>query len=434
MRGRTGRIRFRLGLLAVVVGAVVVAFGFAGAAYASLNPSSTTTSIMQGGSAVTSVAAGSSVTDQATVAGSGGFTCPSTDEAGFPLGYTSTYPIFCSYPAFPGENPDDFYCIYNSSTGSLVTDNDAGFCPAKAVGTTSAGTPTGTVTFTFFTNGTCTSPGTAGTPVTLTSGVATSASSGALTAGSYSFQASYSGDGDYATSTGTCEPLTVTLDPSSTVTSVMQGGSAVTAVAAGSSVTDQATVSGSAGTPTGTVTFTFFTNGTCTSPGTAGTLVTLASGVATSASSGALTAGSYSFQASYSGDGDYATSTGTCEPLTVTLDPSSTVTSVMQGGSAVTAVAAGSSVTDQATVSGSAGTPTGTVTFTFFTNGTCTSPGTAGTPVTLVSGVATSASSGALTTGSHSYQATYNGNSIYGPSTGACEPFTVVVDGLRRGL
>jgi hypothetical protein len=82
------------------------------------------------------------------------FVCPPADKAGVLLGHsdTSTNPIFCSYPAFPGENPDDFYCTYDAvsipflclctssnyepeqTTGALVIDNDAGFCPGTAVG------------------------------------------------------------------------------------------------------------------------------------------------------------------------------------------------------------------------------------------------------------------------------------------------------------
>jgi Cu/Zn superoxide dismutase len=164
----------------------------------------------------------------------------------------------------------------------------------------------------------------------------------------------------------------INKNPSNTVTAIKQGGQTVTSVLAGSSVTDQATVSGSAGTPTGTVTFTFYTSGNCTTGGTAGAPVTLSGAVATSVAQGPLGQGSYSFNATYNGDTVYATSTGTCEPLTVGLNPSNTVTAIKQGGQTVTSVLAGSSVTDQATVSGSAGTPTGTVTFTFYTSGNCT--------------------------------------------------------------
>ncbi|KAJ7260450.1 hypothetical protein B0H12DRAFT_992859, partial [Mycena haematopus] len=61
-------------------------------------------------------------------------TCPPKDTGGFALAQsnTSTDPVFCSYPAEPGENPNDFYCTYNKETGSLVSDHDAGFCPKTA--------------------------------------------------------------------------------------------------------------------------------------------------------------------------------------------------------------------------------------------------------------------------------------------------------------
>ena len=41
--------------------------------------------------------------------------CPTSDTAGFPLGQLdeSSDPIFCSYPAFQGEDPNDFYCTYS---------------------------------------------------------------------------------------------------------------------------------------------------------------------------------------------------------------------------------------------------------------------------------------------------------------------------------
>ncbi len=44
------------------------------------------------------------------------YTCPSQDSAGFSVGTTNyaTEPIFCSYPAYAGENANDFYCTYSS--------------------------------------------------------------------------------------------------------------------------------------------------------------------------------------------------------------------------------------------------------------------------------------------------------------------------------
>ncbi|KAG9005122.1 hypothetical protein FRB94_001814 [Tulasnella sp. JGI-2019a] len=60
--------------------------------------------------------------------------CPGTDTAGFPLANHSVTgsTLFCSYPAFAGEDPNDFFCTYDSSTGALTQDNDAGFCPSSA--------------------------------------------------------------------------------------------------------------------------------------------------------------------------------------------------------------------------------------------------------------------------------------------------------------
>ena len=66
------------------------------------------------------------------------FTCPPADLGGFPLGAsdTSTDPIFCSYPAVPGEDPNDFFCTYDATSGLLVQDHDAGFCPDTVPGVT----------------------------------------------------------------------------------------------------------------------------------------------------------------------------------------------------------------------------------------------------------------------------------------------------------
>ncbi len=69
--------------------------------------------------------------------------------------------------------------------------------------------------------------------------------------------------------------------------------------------------------PTGNVTFTFFTNGTCAPSGAlAGSHLLNASGLADgSLPEGPLAAGSYSFSAHYAGDGNYAAADGACEPF-----------------------------------------------------------------------------------------------------------------------
>ncbi|KDQ52519.1 hypothetical protein JAAARDRAFT_111511, partial [Jaapia argillacea MUCL 33604] len=62
------------------------------------------------------------------------YSCPGADEAGFPLASNNNdgTTIFCSYPAFPGEDANDFFCTYSNADGSLTQDHDAGFCPSSA--------------------------------------------------------------------------------------------------------------------------------------------------------------------------------------------------------------------------------------------------------------------------------------------------------------
>ena len=122
---------------------------------------------------------------------------------------------------------------------------------------------------------------------------------------------------------------------------------------------DQATVTGRAGlpTPTGTVTFSWFTNGTCagTPAATSGTFTLDAGGVvdANDVHADAAHRGRFAFQATYAGDATYNGSTGPCEPLTVTQVASTTATEIHNADHAtVTSVPAGTTVHDQATVTG----------------------------------------------------------------------------------
>src|SRR5207245_2045189 len=120
--------------------------------------------------------------------------------------------------------------------------------------------------------------------VTLSGGVVPESSAhGPLVAGSYSFIAVYSGDSNYAGSTGAVEPLTVNMGTSSTATTIENFTSDAdisAAVPLGTTVNDSTTVTGSpaAFTPTGTVTYEFFTTIDVTGPHTDET-VTLSGGV-----------------------------------------------------------------------------------------------------------------------------------------------------------
>lgn len=335
--------------------------------------------------------------------------------------------------------------------------------------------PSGTVTYYFYGGGsdsTCsdgnTGAATSSDTETLdpSGGVPNSADTGSLNAGDYSFLAVYSGDDNYDGSTAGCESFTVAPDSTGTTTGVVdQGGNGVT----GDSYYDTATVTpvpdqppspqavqdGGASPPSGTVTYYFFgggTNSNCsdgnTDAATSSDTETLdnSGNVPNSADVGPLGAGSYSFLAVYSGDGNYSGSTADCEPFTVGADNTSTATiTVDERGSGLT----GDSYHDTATVTpqtsvrslprqAAAATtvagPGGTLTYTLFSGG-CQQgvnrrPARAviGHPQTVdvTNGVAAaSASTGGLAPGTYSYQAVYNGDSNYSASSAACEQFAI---------
>jgi hypothetical protein len=185
----------------------------------------------------------------------------------------------------------------------------------KAIASPSSRKKLGTVTYEFFTNGTGTGTPAATQTVTLNAEgtVLDSAVHGPLAAGVYSFIADYSGDSNYTGSTSAVEALTINQGSTTTATEIRNSTGGTPTGVPGESVFDTATVTGSmaAFTPTGTVTYGFFTNGTGKGTPAATQTVTLnANGtVPDSAVHGLLTAGAYSFIVVYSGDSNYTGST-----------------------------------------------------------------------------------------------------------------------------
>jgi hypothetical protein len=391
-----------------------------------------------------------SVTPQPTTA-----TCPATDDLGFALGNndTTTDPIFCSYPAVPGENPNDFYCTYGASTGVLVTDNDAGLCPATAVGgtpgkgtpsitttqqpaaatvgttiadsaTVSGGkSPTGTVTFSLYDNSTA-----SGTPLLtstqpLSGGSASSipVESTAATPGTYYWVATYNGDANNnsVTSTASGEPLVISAATPS-ITTTPQPASTIV----GSSITDKAGLSGGYN-PTGTITFKLYNNSTASGTPLFSDTETLSSGSATSAGYTTAGTGTDYWVATYNGDGNNNSVSGAAnaEPVTITpVKATPTVTTTQQPSSTTF----GHSIADKATLSGGSS-PTGTVTFNLYNNATAT-----GTPLftdtkTVSGGSATSAGYTPAAPGTYYWVATYNGdaNNNTVTSSASGEPVTI---------
>ncbi len=189
-------------------------------------------------------------------------------------------------------------------------------------------------------------------------------------------------------------------------------------------VHDMATVAGTQGiTPTGTVTFTVYANPTCAAPGTfAGAVPLNGLGVADPSYTATLTSAGLSYLAHYSGDATYDPADGPCEVLVAPGMPRITTAIHDANNAEVFAAPVGTMVHDTATVTGTLGTPTGTVTFTVYANQACSAPGTFAGAVQLDGlGVADPSYTATLTSAGLSYLAHYSGDATYDPADGPCE-------------
>ncbi len=238
--------------------------------------------------------------------------------------------------------------MVTSSVDPSVSGQNVTYTATVAALAPASGIPSGTIAFM---DGATTLSGCAAQP--LVGGVA-ACSITYPGVGSHAITAVYSGELNFIASTSSI--LTQTVSPGSTSTAV---ASSVTPSVTGQSVTVTATVSVVApgsGAPTGTVAF--LDDGTTI----AGCAAQVVSGAGTATCDDAfVSAGAETITAVYSGDADFSNSTSA--PLTQTIDPATTSTSL---ASSLNPSVAGQPVAITATVNVTApgsGTPTGTVTF-----------------------------------------------------------------------
>jgi hypothetical protein len=236
---------------------------------------------------------------------------------------------------------------------------------------------------------------------------------------------------------------TATLSPpSQCVSDISTDASAGGAV--GTKIHDSATVSGTAGSPAGTVLFKLFppSNASCNGDGAAPVysatvaLTSVTPGISRAVDTGsyATTAvGTYHWWATYmpAAGSPYTDTTSNCalEPVTISKAAPSIATTAGAGG--VVPI----NVTDSATVSGGSN-PTGTVTFTLYPSvadcnaGTNAVPGSTST-ATLSSGKAMSAAAHVTAAGTYQWLAKYSGDANNAGLSSKCgdEPVTTTSGG-----
>ena len=200
----------------------------------------------------------------------------------------------------------------NNSVGSITAGTTV---HDTAIISGGSGVYTGTVTYSLFTGSTCGGTGTiVGGPVTVINGVAPNSAPQTFdTAGSFSWNAVYSGDANNGPAMSACEPLAVNKASPTLTTSLLSNP-----ITRGGSTADATTLANGAQAG-GTVTYNFFTGSSCSGTATAvGSTVAVTRGVVpNSASQTFNAAGSFSWNAVYSGDANNNSANSPCEALTV---------------------------------------------------------------------------------------------------------------------
>ena len=264
--------------------------------------------------------------------------------------------------------------------------------------------PTGSVTFTLYSNDTCTTAvsGMSGSG-TISAGEATYSNTWTPpAAGTYYWKASYVGDANnnsFTTSCGDANEQIVVGAATPGITT--QAAPATGTAGVQDTFGDTATFDSSAVAPTGSVDFTLYANDTCTTAvsGMSGSGAITGSGPYSATFSKSWTppaAGTYYWQAHYAGDSNNASFTTGCldDNEQIVVGKASPHISTVADPNTGTATVAGT-FGDTATFDDTAVAPTGSVDFTLYSDNTCQ---------TAVSGMS---GSGAIT-GSGPYSATFS--------------------------
>jgi hypothetical protein len=353
-----------------------------------------------------------------------------TDDLGNPV----------TSPNYPNEQASTTVSVLNNptiaTTLSTTTTNTSTAVHDSAILTGATSGAGGTVMYTAYTDNACTLGAQSAGTKTVTGGVVPNSDPLTFaTAGTYYWQAVYSGDANNAPATSTCgtEALVVNSFTASMTTAIHQGATdsdtpvVVTSIPAGGTVHDSAALTFGGPTPTGNVDFTYFnTAGNCDSPSVAaGSVAINASGVADpSSAEGPLTAGNYAFQAHWAGDANYpAGATSACEPLTVTQNKPSISTTLSQ-----TSTTTGVAVHDSAALSGVTSTAGGSATYTVYTDNQCSVGAQAAGTVTVTNGIVPDSNPITFNAaGKYYWQIAYSGDVNNSAATSTCGSEVVTI-------
>lgn len=283
----------------------------------------------------------------------------------------------------------------------------------------------GSVTYTVFSDSSCTTSVASGGTKTVTNGVVPNSDSVTFnSAGTFYWQAVYSGDANNSGATSDCTTEQMVVNPNSpTIATVLSD----TSVAIGTPVHDSSTLTGATSNAGGTVTYTVYSDDQCTISIASGGTKNVANGIVPD--SDAVTfnsAGTFYWQADYSGDANNDPAISACQSEIVTVNPNAPgITTLLSSNS----VAIGELMHDSATLTGATSNAGGTVTYTVYSDNACTNAVADGGTKNVTNGsVPNSDSVSFNSAGTFYWQADYSGDANNDPATSDCTSEQVVVN------
>ena len=314
----------------------------------------------------------------------------------------------------------------NIADGATVAIGTAVYDTATIGGETA--TAGGSVTYNLYANDACTgTPLFTSGPHTVTNGIVPDSNPFTFTAaGTYGWQAVYTGDGNNAGSTSTCgtETVVVGLNSPTVVTTASAG------ITLGGTISDSAVLAGATAGATGNIVFNLYGPNDATCSGAViftATVPVSGNGTYGSGSFTPTAAGTYRWIANYSGDSNNSPTSNLCNAANenVVVSPKSPqiTTDLVGGGThgATLTLPLGTSVNDTATITGATANAGGTVTYTVYTNNTCTTGAQSAGTVTVTNGIVPNSNAIVFNSaGTFYWQAAYSGDANNNPATSAC--------------
>jgi len=310
----------------------------------------------------------------------------------------------------------------------ITVEEGASVTDAATINEPNASTATGKVEYNVYSDGECKELATSAGEVTVaTGGIVPASSPVTLPAGVYFWQAGYSGDLSHPAATSSCGDEILIVAAATSLTTSLSGegeSGAEIEVRAVAKVSDTATLSGAnAAEATGSVVYGIYEDSKCETFLRTGGTVEVTEGIVPESEEVELPAGTYYWQAEYSGDLNNQPSASSCGSAVAYVGPALLTNELAGGGEEGAELYVGESapVTDTATINEeNASTATGTVKYRVYGDPECEELVTSAGEVSVSKGVVPASSKVELTEGTFYWQATYSGDETHPAATSPC--------------